>query len=223
MPHVTFIHGISNKPSDKDLLRLWREAMAKGANPLPLGDLGVSSSMVYWADLMYERPDDDLASYEGMLENTADAIDAGGGAVAPQPGSHEEQKFLEGLRGKLTTLPDEAIASPQTAPVPANPQGALERIPLPWPIKKAFLDTFLRDVHHYLFDVTYGPPGKPAVPIQQTIRKRFVTKLGAAEVTHPHVVVSHSMGTVIAYDCLKRVPDCPPERVNDYETAGVGV
>lgn len=25
----------------------------------------------------------------------------------------------------------------------------------------------------------------------------------------PHVVISHSMGTVIAYDCLKRVEDCP--------------
>jgi pimeloyl-ACP methyl ester carboxylesterase len=25
----------------------------------------------------------------------------------------------------------------------------------------------------------------------------------------PHVVVSHSMGTVIAYDCLKRVPEAP--------------
>ena len=44
--------------------------------------------------------------------------------------------------------------------------------------------------------------------IQQTIRRRFVDKLGAAEITGPHVVVSHSMGTVIAYDCLKRVADC---------------
>jgi predicted alpha/beta hydrolase family esterase len=25
----------------------------------------------------------------------------------------------------------------------------------------------------------------------------------------PHVLVTHSMGTVIAYDCLKRVQDCP--------------
>ncbi len=31
-----------------------------------------------------------------------------------------------------------------------------------------------------------------------------------AEQTGPHVVVSHSMGTVIAYDVLKNVADCPP-------------
>jgi pimeloyl-ACP methyl ester carboxylesterase len=28
-------------------------------------------------------------------------------------------------------------------------------------------------------------------------------------VTRPHIVVSHSLGTVIAYDCLKRIPECP--------------
>ena len=56
-------------------------------------------------------------------------------------------------------------------------QGALERVPLPWFIKKRFLDAYLRDVHHYLFDVEFGPPGKPAVRIQQTIRKRFVDAL----------------------------------------------
>ena len=31
-----------------------------------------------------------------------------------------------------------------------------------------------------------------------------------AGASRPHVVVSHSMGTVIAYDCLKRVAACPP-------------
>ena len=46
------------------------------------------------------------------------------------------------------------------------------------------------------------------MPIQKTIRERFVQALAAPEVSRPHVVVSHSMGTVIAYDCLKRVEAC---------------
>jgi pimeloyl-ACP methyl ester carboxylesterase len=47
--------------------------------------------------------------------------------------------------------------------------------------------------------------------VQQEIRQRFLTELeAAAGSSRPHVVVSHSMGTVIAYDCLKRVEDCPP-------------
>jgi pimeloyl-ACP methyl ester carboxylesterase len=81
-------------------------------------------------------------------------------------------------------------------------------VPLPWVIKKPFLNAFLRDVHHYLFDVTFAPLGKQPVPIQQTIRRRFVEHLQTVA-SRPHVVVSHSMGTVIAYDCLKRVAACP--------------
>jgi len=40
VPHVTFVHGISNKPPADDLLRIWGEATANAAEPLPLGDLG---------------------------------------------------------------------------------------------------------------------------------------------------------------------------------------
>ena len=36
------------------------------------------------------------------------------------------------------------------------------------------MDVLLRDVHHYLFDVEFAPPGRQAVQIQQTIRERFV-------------------------------------------------
>jgi hypothetical protein len=52
MAHVTFIHGISNKPPADELLRIWRDALGNAADPLPLGDLGVTSTMVYWADLL---------------------------------------------------------------------------------------------------------------------------------------------------------------------------
>jgi hypothetical protein len=204
MAHITFIHGIANKPLPAELLRLWREALADAADPLPLGDLNVTSDLVYWADLMYEKPDEKLAAYEGVLENTPEAVDAGGAASPPQPRSPEEAAFLAALRSRLTTMSDEEIAA-ATAVIPSAPQGALERVPLPWFLKKPIMNVFLRDVHHYLFDVEFAPPGRTPVRIQKTIRERFVNALGAGAVTRPHIVVSHSMGTVIAYDCLKRV------------------
>ncbi len=208
MAHVTFIHGIANKPPEADLLRIWREALANAADPLPLGDYGVTSSLVYWADLLYEKPDPDIAAHEGVLENTPAAVDGGGNAAPPVPRNEREQAFLDALRGHLTALSDAEIDA-GAPPVPANPQGALERVPLPWALKKPIMNALLRDVHHYLFDVEFAPPGKTPVRIQQTIRRRFVEKLAAPTVTRPHIVVSHSMGTVIAYDCLKRVPACP--------------
>jgi len=208
MPHVTFIHGIANKPPAADLVRIWRSTLANAAEPVPLGDLGVTSALVYWADLLYEKPDEDLAAHEGVLENTPQAVDGGGDAAPPQPRSADEKAFLEALRNHMTGLSDAEIAA-EPSPDPSAPQGALERVPLPWFLKKRVLDAFLRDVHHYLFDVVYAPPGRTPVPIQQTIRKRFVDALRAPSVTRPHIVISHSMGTVIAYDCLKRVADCP--------------
>lgn len=206
MPHVTFIHGIANKPPAEDLLRIWRNALADGADPLPLGDRGVTSSMVYWADLMYEKPEEDLSAYEGVLENTAAAIDGGGNAAPPQPRSAEEAAFIAALRARMTALSDAELDAAD--PVPAAAQGALERVPLPWFIKKRVLNAFLSDVHHYLFDVEFAPPGRAPVRIQQTIRRRFVDAVSTRTVSRPHVVVAHSMGTVIAYDCLKRVGDC---------------
>jgi hypothetical protein len=209
MPHVTFIHGIANKPEPDTLLRIWRNALARAPESLPLGNLGVTSSMVYWADLLYAEPEPDSSAFEGVRENTAEAIDAGGGAVAPEPRTPEEAAFLESLRARMTDLDEAALESGATPAVPAAPQGQLERVPLPWFIKRRFLDTFLRDVHYYLFNATYAPPGKPPVPIRTTIRQRFIDKLAAAGMSKPHVVVSHSMGTVIAYDCLKRVAESP--------------
>ena len=45
MGHVTFVHGIGNKPREEDLRRLWGRALADGDAPLPLGDLGVTTRM----------------------------------------------------------------------------------------------------------------------------------------------------------------------------------
>lgn len=212
MAHITFIHGIGNKPTESDLHKIWRRALGEGPDPLPLGDLGVTSSLIYWADLMYEKPDDDLTAYEGVLENTQAAIDASGDVALPVPRTPAEVAFLDAMRKHLTTLTDDEIDSALQTERPAGTAstGALERVPLPWFLKKPLMAVLLRDVHHYLFDVTFGPPGKPAVPIRRTIRERFIQQLNQPGITGPHVVVSHSMGTVIAYDCLKRVPGCPP-------------
>jgi hypothetical protein len=203
MPHVTFIHGIANKPPAAALIRIWREALAGATEPVPLGDLGVTSSLVYWADLLYEKPDEDTTAYEGVLENTPQAVDGAGGAAPPEPRTKEEAAFLEGLRERMTGRSDADLGAE-----PSTPHGALERVPLPWSLKEPMLNAFLRDVHHYLFDVTYAPPGRTPVPIRRAIRQRVVDALSLPAITRPHVVLAHSMGTVIAYDCLKRVAGC---------------
>ena len=209
MPHVTFIHGLANKPPADILYPVWLRALADGGG-LHLGNEGVTSSMVYWADVLYESPDTDPANYETSLENRAEQVDGGGAASLPVAATPEEAKFIEGLRRELTRVSAEAVEAEQ-APGPDDPNAVgLERIPLPWFIKKRIMAAWLRDAHHYYFNKTHAPRPGTSYQVQVEIRRRFVDALSAAPAGNgPHIVVSHSMGTMIAYDCLKRVPGCP--------------
>jgi len=208
MAHVTFIHGISNKPAADELLKIWRRSLADtGDDPLALGSLGVTSTLVYWADVMYASPDPDVSAHEGVLENTASAVDGSGNPPLPTPVSPESAAFIAALRDELTDLSDAEIAAAPASTTPTGPKG-LERVPLPWALKKPIMAAFLRDVHHYLFDVEWSPRPGDTYKVQREIRQRAVALLSKAD-SRPHIVVSHSMGTVIAYDCLKRVAGCP--------------
>jgi pimeloyl-ACP methyl ester carboxylesterase len=212
MPHVTFVHGIGNKPLEDQLLAIWRRSLADGLG-LDLGASGVSSSMVYWADVLYKAPDPNAAAHESTLEATTAAVDATDNPGPPPSPGLDEAIFMASLAAKIGgTLA--AVKTAEEVPPDRTQPGAqaatFERIPLPWPIKKAFLETFLRDVHHYLFDSVSTPRPNETYRVQQEIRNRFVAKLEAVpDNRRPHVVVAHSLGTVISYDCLKRDPRCP--------------
>jgi hypothetical protein len=215
MPHVTFVHGIGNKPAPETLLRDWRGALTD--HGLDLGDLGVSTSMVYWADLLYSAPVAEVA-YEraGAMPDPA-VPDIGMGWVVAADGA--EAQLIQGVAAAIgfdelasdAPVPPDPGASPSTD-VPVDPDAtAFERVPLPGWLKRRLMKILLRDVHHYLFDAAATPRPGETYRVQQTIRARVVDALGeAADQPGPHIVVSHSMGTVIAYDCLKRVDDCPP-------------
>jgi hypothetical protein len=206
MAHVTFIHGIANKPAPDVLIKMWRQALAHD-DGLALGTKGITSTMVYWADVMYDKP----AEGEAAQENLDGTVDRALTPPVPMEWQKElsgtEKKWVDAFAGKLKI----AEPDPQAAERPGRAEaGHLERVPLPWWIKRHVMEIFLRDVHHYLFNVKYSPRPGARYRVQDEIRNRLVTALKeGAKKPGPHVLMSHSMGTVIAYDCLKRVPDCP--------------
>ena len=65
MTHVTFIHGIANKPPADALLEIWRRALSQDGG-INLATKGITSSMVYWADVMYATPADEGDAHEGV-------------------------------------------------------------------------------------------------------------------------------------------------------------
>lgn len=201
MPHVTFIHGIANKPPADRLQDEWLRILTNAG--LDLGAEGVTTGMVYWADVLHEAPEPMTAG----AETAASAIgtDSAGEAGAPLGPTLSEAEFIAGLSAKVGGV----LAARGNGQDSSDTDAGLERIPLPWSVKKRFLEAYLRDVHHYLFNVESTPREGETYHVQDIIRDRFVGALRQAPGSGPHVVVSHSMGTVIAYDCLKNLADCP--------------
>ncbi|HEX6254501.1 MAG TPA: hypothetical protein VFZ70_01700 [Euzebyales bacterium] len=213
MPHVTFIHGIGNKTSADELLDGWRGSLA--GHGLDLTAVGATSSMIYWADLLYPSPGRAEVAYESAGRTEDPSVPDIGMRWAVEA-EGEEARFIEGLASAIgfaefaTDEPLEVAPPVERGAAPVDATG-FERIPLPGWLKRRLMKILLRDVHHYLFDAEFSPRPGETYRIQRTIRKRVVDALEAgAQADGPHVVVSHSMGTVIIYDCLKRVDGCPP-------------
>lgn len=211
MAHVTFVHGIANKPDADVLLRLWRDALAAD-DGVDLGAEGITSSMVYWADVLYEEPAAEQAEHESndsIVAKSDPDVEMDWRSAA----AGSEQAWIESLAEKLSVDEEPPGGDPDFTPEPfdgSELEANFERIPLPWWLKKRLMKKLLRDVHHYLFNVEYqAHPDRRIYKVQDEIRRRFVAGIAAgAEQPGPHIVVSHSMGTVIAYDCLKRVQEC---------------
>lgn len=215
MPHVTFIHGIANKPPATVLLKSWQGALADGG--LSLAASGVTSSMVYWADVMYPEPKVHAGGHESVAENTE--TDPSDENLEWTEGlSQREAEMVESLRQRLgVDVPppkgdDTFIASPERPIEGAQSENGFEALPIPWFIKRRLMKVFLRDVHHYLFNHEHSPRAGETYKVRDHIRNLFVQALtddAAQNAGGKLVVVGHSMGTVIGFDCLKYVADCP--------------
>ncbi len=203
MGHVTFVHGIGNKPAPDVLLDRWERSLAED-DGIDLGTLGITSRMVYWADVLYPEPVHE--ELEATSDLPLDEAAAGDTAYRAALTGHE-RAWVDGFATSLGLDADEE--SPDAPSDDLGPE--FERIPLPHWLKQSLMAALLRDVHHYLFNTPHRPGTGPEVMVRDEIRRRMLLALQeGAEQGRPHVVVSHSMGTVIAYDCLKRVDGCPP-------------
>jgi len=206
MAHVTFIHGMSNKPEQEVLAALWLGALCNEPSPLDLAAKGVSCEMVYWADVLYEAPLPEDSGQE--MVGAEESVVVSAAEMTANAGDSGEVAWIAAMQQRLGVMPD--LAGSERGAPEGTLSNELERIPLPDFAKDAFLKHFLRDVHHYLFNVTFSPRPGIEYMVQDEIRRRFVAALTRGA-THepPHIVLSHSMGTVIAYDCLKRAAGCP--------------
>jgi hypothetical protein len=191
VPTVVYVHGAGNKPRQQDLKRAWDRDLFRR-------DMGQQARMAHYADLLHATPgsigpdactqDEALAA----LVVAAGAADAAAGETLPD----DDADLLAGLtpRGHQLALSLSMSMAAQAVSRPPTAEESLAAIlPLPPSLRRLLLRQLLQrlipDADAYFFTDRKEP-----------IRQRLRQALDA--VAGPVVVISHSLGTVIAYDVL---------------------
>lgn len=79
MPHITFIHGIANKLEENKLKKIWLDALSSdllnNRDGIDFGAVGVTTSMIYWADFLYNKPEEILQESVSNFESVEEVAD----------------------------------------------------------------------------------------------------------------------------------------------------
>ena len=224
---AVFIHGLAKKPAPEKLREIWLWGMSRD-NPNPavfpapnrginLGSRGVPHFFNYYADVFYGTDyETELDSYyeagdelEQLGAERLDQVEAS--LNLPQPVTPREHAFLRNFEAKLTA--SGALTPPETLPPPTNPveQADLEIASwLPMGVKQAIIKKAAMEAFYFLFDKEYERSDGTRFKVRQELRKRLLDELAKARnEAEKVVIVSHSMGTMVAYDVLRNCPECP--------------
>lgn len=225
---AVFVHGLARKPPPADLLKLWRWGLARD-NPNPeafappnkgmdLAAGGVPHGLNYWADVFYgDDTETDYSSYYEANQDLELASEGLAGADAaqtlPPPTSAEGQRFVAAVQAKLAAHAALLPSAPPAAPATATVAGHELEIAawLPESVKAAIIKKAAMEAYYYLFDDAFVRADGQTFQVRQVLRQRLIDQLKALQAQADRlVIVAHSMGTMIAYDVLRRCPDCPP-------------
>jgi len=216
--HITFVHGIANKTDPDALLETWRAGLIDN-DGIDLDDLGVTVSMVYWADMLYAAPLPAGRAQESSELELAEAVAADAGDLGWLSDLPPDERAFVTSFAKEVGLTAEALEQRTTDAEAIADESVLESIPLPDWLKVRLMRALLRDVHHYLYDVEFSPRPGESFRIRRDLRTRALTVLQkGAERPRPHVLVGHSLGSVIAYDMLAAVDETPA--IDAFVTCG---
>jgi hypothetical protein len=213
---IVYVHGNGNKVREALLKQQWDEALFGR-------DLGASSRMAYWASVRVpaavagpvvggggvrrdrrgaeigEAPTSLLEAAlpppveppEEFVAQSIREVQAAEVAITLESVPESAGKDLEGWLRRMTYTADALAAGENAEPPPASP---FEALPFPRPIRIAafreLVKRTFKDVYAYFF-------GDSKEPMRQVLRDA----LGGID--GPVVVLSHSLGTIIAYDVLR--------------------
>jgi hypothetical protein len=78
-------------------------------------------------------------------------------------------------------------------------------------VKEALIKKGAMEAYYFLFNKEYWRAGRTLFKVRDELRRRLLEALRSAnEQAEKTVLVTHSMGTMIAYDVLRNCAGCPP-------------
>ena len=200
---VIYVHGNGNQARPERLKAEWDKALFGQ-------DMGERSRVAYWASVRYPQPlpDPEFDELDRVSETPTPELEAVTPATVDPVGlqaeaRREAQEAAGGLEGAdemrtdldpwLERMAFEADALVEGEDAMARSAGT-EAFPLPREVRvaifRALVKVTFKDVYAYFF-------GGDAEPM------RAVLRTAIADTTGPLIVVSHSLGTIIAYDVLR--------------------
>ena len=229
---IVFVHGLAKKPSPENVKQLWLSALsAHSPHPevfgnqnsgIDLSDQGVNSLFTYWADVFYgDDYETDLSSYHESAkpEEMNDFMSKSEGLSAKTLNPEflkltpREQRLIQQIErqiaARLSEIPSDSV---RKMPLTSSSRESYEIASwLPEPIKQNIIKKAAMEAYYFLFDKPYTPPNSnKTYQVRSELRERLTKDLKDASVGGGKVIiVSHSMGTMIAYDVLRNVADCP--------------
>jgi hypothetical protein len=182
------IHGLGNKPSNDILESWWRSAMIEGLEKHGNADDLPKFELVYWADILYEKPldasitdkDDPYFIDEKYLPGIAD--------FKPEENSLRQKvlDFIEEQLDKLFLNQDLSV----------NYSGITDII----------IQRYFKDLQVYYSEECLDEKDEKCMA-RKLIRERLAETIRKYE-GEEIMLIAHSMGSIIAYDVLTfMVPD----------------
>ena len=225
---IVFIHGLAKKPPPEKLKEIWLWGLSRD-NPMPsvfaspnkglaLGTAGVPQLFNYYADVFYgvdyetefdsyyEANEDNEIALEN-LDKFESELDP------PKPVTPRERAFLRNFEAKLAAnaavIPSERPPAPVSVTVGADKYEIASWLPAN--VKQAVIKKAAMEAFYFLFNKEYVRKDGERFMVRQELRKRLLKELSDAQNRAEKIVlVSHSMGTMVAYDVLRNCPECPP-------------
>ncbi len=207
---VIYIHGIGSHPPKDELKLEWDNALF--GKPMR-----GQTSMAYWSDILHGRPTSAAVRARSLGDragggDSSDEIDLDAildDASVPEAKRSDAAARLERIAESFTGLSVGGRSA-----TGAGPRAKV--LPLPGfarrPITKLFLSAFLKDVAAYFYspDIRQRIQARIRDEIKKAAQPRKSTE--SENAAEPLVVVSHSLGTVVAFEVLSdkrfKRPNC---------------